>query len=195
MSQDTEPKTRIAVVLFNLGGPDNQRAVRPFLFNLFSDPAIISLPAFARIPLAAFIARSRAPMAKANYRMMGGGSPILPETTKQAQALEALLNKDSHVEAKVFMAMRYWKPFIAETAKEVAAFDADEVVLLPLYPQFSTTTTASSLRDWDEAASAATNPSSTAQQQTTRRAPCLVALAASSQSRSEDAVVVVENCG
>jgi ferrochelatase len=123
--------------------------VRPFLENLFKDPAIISLPAIARIPLAKFIAARRAKMARANYAIMGGGSPLLPETLKQAQALETSLNEaDPSRETRVYVAMRYWKPFAAQTAKDVAAFAPDEVVLLPLYPQFSTTTTGSSVNDW-----------------------------------------------
>jgi ferrochelatase len=144
--------TKLAVVLFNLGGPDGPDAVKPFLENLFKDPAIISLPAIARIPLAKFIAARRAEMAKANYAIMGGGSPLLPETVKQASALEAsLAQADPSRETRVFIAMRYWKPFAAETAKQVAAFAPDEIVLLPLYPQFSTTTTGSSLKDWAQA--------------------------------------------
>lgn len=141
--------TKLAVVLFNLGGPDNQDAVKPFLFNLFRDPAIISLPAAARIPLAALISTTREKTAQANYRIMGGGSPLLPETEAQARALDAALKAAApDVEAKCFIAMRYWKPFAAETARAVAAFGPDEIVLLPLYPQFSTTTSASSLKDW-----------------------------------------------
>jgi ferrochelatase len=144
--------TRIAVVLFNLGGPDGPEAVRPFLFNLFRDPAIIPAPAVARYPLAALISTTREKAAKANYALMGGGSPLLPETRAQAAALEAALAaKAPSVKAKVFIAMRYWKPFAAETARAVAAFAPDEIVLLPLYPQYSTTTTASSLADWRRA--------------------------------------------
>jgi len=140
---------KLAVVLFNLGGPDGPAAVRPFLANLFRDPAIINLPAPARIPLAALIARRREKAAQANYDLMGGASPLLPETEAQATALEARLKADApSVEARVFIAMRYWKPFAAETAKAVAAFAPDEIVLLPLYPQYSTTTTGSSLKDW-----------------------------------------------
>ena len=143
---------KLAVVLFNLGGPDGPDAVRPFLENLFKDPAIITLPGIVRIPLAKFIAARRAETAKANYAIMGGGSPLLPETLKQARALEASLTEaDPSRETRVFISMRYWKPFAAQTAKEVAAFAPDEIVLLPLYPQFSTTTTASSLNDWDQA--------------------------------------------
>ena len=139
--------TRVAVVLFNLGGPNNQAAVKPFLFNLFRDPAIITLPAIARYPLAALISTTREKTAQANYRIMGGGSPLLPETEAQATALEARLT-GAGVEAKCFIAMRYWKPFAKETARAVAEFAPDEIVLLPLYPQYSTTTTGSSLKDW-----------------------------------------------
>ncbi|HEY8615334.1 ferrochelatase [Phenylobacterium sp.] len=138
---------KAAVVLFNLGGPDSPAAVRPFLFNLFRDPAIIGLPAVARYPLAAFISRSREKTAQANYAIMGGRSPLLPETEAQARALEARLQGEG-IDARCFIAMRYWKPFAGETAREVAAFAPDQVILLPLYPQFSTTTTASSLKDW-----------------------------------------------
>ncbi|HWT51496.1 MAG TPA: ferrochelatase [Caulobacter sp.] len=143
---------KLAVVLFNLGGPDRPRAVRPFLFNLFRDPAIIGLPAIARYPIAALIATTREKTAKANYAIMGGGSPLLPETEKQARALEAELAKAlPDVEARCFIAMRYWNPLTGETAKQVKAFGADEIVLLPLYPQFSATTTASSLDAWRKA--------------------------------------------
>jgi ferrochelatase len=138
---------KLAVVLFNLGGPDGPAAVRPFLFNLFRDPAIIQLPALARYPLAAAIAAGRTRTAQANYAIMGGASPLLPETKAQAEALEDKLRRTGH-DARVFIAMRYWKPFAAETARAVAAFAPDEIVLLPLYPQYSTTTTGSSLKDW-----------------------------------------------
>ena len=144
--------TRLAVVLFNLGGPDGPEAVKPFLTNLFSDPAIITLPAIVRLPLARIIAGGREAAAKANYAIMGGGSPLLPETQRQAQALQsALASARPDLESRVFIAMRYWKPFADQTAREVAAFAPDQVVLLPLYPQFSTTTSASSLKDWARA--------------------------------------------
>jgi ferrochelatase len=141
---------KLAVVLFNLGGPDSLAAVRPFLFNLFRDAAIIQLPAIARYPLAALISTTRNRTAQANYALMGGRSPLLPETEAQAKALEAELKAQGH-DARVFIAMRYWKPFAAETARAVAAFAPDEIVLLPLYPQFSTTTTGSSIKDWQAA--------------------------------------------
>ena len=140
---------KLAVVLFNLGGPDGPAAVRPFLANLFKDPAIIGLPAVVRHPLAGVIAKRREKAAQANYDLMGGASPLLPGTEAQARALEAQLKVHAPGdESRVFIAMRYWKPFAAETAKAVAAFAPDEIVLLPLYPQYSTTTTASSLKDW-----------------------------------------------
>lgn len=142
--------TRLAVVLFNLGGPDSLKAVRPFLFNLFRDPAIIQLPAPARYALAALISTTREKTAQANYAIMGGRSPLLPETEAQAAALEAELKVQGH-DARVFIAMRYWHPFAAETAKQVAAYAPDEIVLLPLYPQFSTTTVGSSVKDWEKA--------------------------------------------
>jgi ferrochelatase len=140
---------KLAVVLFNLGGPDGPAAVRPFLTNLFSDPAIIALPGVIRKPLAGLIAGRREKAAQANYALMGGASPLLPETEAQARALEArLADLAPGAKVRAFVAMRYWKPFAAESAREVAAFAPDEVVLLPLYPQYSTTTTDSSLKDW-----------------------------------------------
>lgn len=143
--------SRLAVVLFNLGGPDGPEAVRPFLYNLFRDPAIIGAPALVRYPLAAFISATRAKGARANYALMGGGSPLLPETRRQAEALEGELARlRPGQESRVFIAMRYWKPFAGETAREVAAYAPEEIVLLPLYPQFSTTTTGSSLLDWEK---------------------------------------------
>ena len=142
---------RLAVVLFNLGGPDSLEAVEPFLRNLFGDPAILSLPGFVRSPLAWFIASRRAPFARAIYRKLGGRSPILAETRAQAKALDKML-ADRGLEAKCFIAMRCWHPYSDETAIAVKAWNADALILLPLYPQFSTTTTASSLADWTRAA-------------------------------------------
>lgn len=145
---------RLAVVLFNLGGPDAPEAVEPFLRNLFSDPAIISLPTVFRIPLARLVAARRAPVAREIYARIGGRSPILEETEAQARALEAALTREG-VEARAFIAMRCWKPFSDETARAVAAWKPDRIALLPLYPQYSTTTTASSLKDWHRAATRA----------------------------------------
>jgi ferrochelatase len=143
---------KIAVVLFNLGGPDGPESVRPFLENLFSDPAIVNAPAFIRRPLAAFIARARERSAIANYAVMGGASPLLSETQAQATALQiALAARLANAEIRVFLAMRYWGPSTAEAAAAVTAFAPDEVVLAPLYPQYSTTTTGSSMSAWHEA--------------------------------------------
>ncbi len=144
----------IAVVLFNLGGPDRPESVEPFLRNLFSDSAIIDLPGMLRLPLARFISKRRGPKARDIYAKMGGGSPILGNTEAQAKAL-AMQLRASGLDANVFIAMRFWHPFAAETARAVAAKKPEKIVLLPLYPQYSTTTTASSLKDWHAAASAA----------------------------------------
>lgn len=142
---------KTAVVLFNLGGPDGPDAVEPFLFNLFNDKAIIGAPQPIRWLLATLISRKRAPIAREIYRGLGGGSPLLANTEKQAQALGQALGPDF----KVFIAMRYWHPRAEATAQAVAAWGADKVVLLPLYPQYSTTTSASSLAEWHRAAEAA----------------------------------------
>lgn len=148
----SEGPKRIAVVLFNLGGPDGPDAVRPFLFNLFSDPAILALPAAVRYPLAALIAALRTPLARANYGRIGGASPLLAETKEQARALkERLAAEMPDAVVEVVIAMRYWRPFSADAAKEVEAFAPDEIVLLPLYPQFSTTTGGSSVAAWQGA--------------------------------------------
>ncbi|KQW86426.1 ferrochelatase [Brevundimonas sp. Root1279] len=142
---------KVAVVLFNLGGPDDQASVKPFLFNLFRDPAIIGLPDPFRTLLAKRIAAKREVSAQANYALMGGGSPLLPETRRQAAALEqALAPRLPGDEVRIFIAMRYWAPLSEQTAAEVAAWAPDEIVLLPLYPQFSTTTTQSSLKAWND---------------------------------------------
>src|SRR5207302_2828326 len=135
-----EQHVKLAVVLFNLGGPDCIESVQPFLQNLFSDPAIINLPSFLRRPLARFIAARRAPLAKKIYEHLGGCSPILPETEEQARALEVALAHAGH-QAKCFIAMRCWHPFTREAVKAVKAFEPEGIVLLPLYPQYSTTTT------------------------------------------------------
>ncbi len=143
---------RVAIILFNLGGPDNQEAVRPFLFNLFNDKAIIGAPQPMRFFIAQLISRTREKLAKANYALMGGGSPILPETMKQVEALETEISKRvSNVTFKCFPAMRYWKPFVKDAARSAEAWGATDAILLPLYPQFSSTTTASSLNAWRQA--------------------------------------------
>lgn len=140
------PKT--AIVLFNLGGPDSPAAVKPFLFNLFNDAAIIGAPQPIRWALAKFISGRRAPVARAIYDRIGGRSPILPETEAQARALEAALGPGH----RVFIAMRYWHPFTEEAVVAVKDWNPERIVLLPLYPQFSTTTTQSSLNRWHKIA-------------------------------------------
>ncbi len=141
--------TRRAVVLMNLGGPDSLEAVRPFLFNLFSDKAIIRLPAPLRLPLAALIASRRAPTAREIYAQLGGASPLLANTQTQARVLEGELGRqEPGVVNRCFVAMRYWRPLTAAVVSDVKEWSPDEIVLLPLYPQFSTTTTQSSLTAW-----------------------------------------------
>lgn len=148
--------TKTAIVLFNLGGPDTPAAVQPFLFNLFNDPAIIRIPNPFRWGLAKVISKRRAPIAREIYENLGGGSPLLPNTQAQARALEtALISGEPEQQAndfKVFIAMRYWHPFADETVREVKDYAPDQILLLPLYPQFSTTTTGSSVTDWNRAA-------------------------------------------
>jgi ferrochelatase len=138
--------TKIAVILFNLGGPDHPAAIRPFLFNLFSDPAIIRLPQPLRFLVARLISGKREKIAQKIYGKIGGRSPILKNTQAQAKALQQKLAGQGNVQC--FIAMRYWHPFAEETMTEVKRFAPDQIILLPLYPQFSTTTTASSLESW-----------------------------------------------
>lgn len=138
---------KTAVILFNLGGPDTPEAIRPFLRNLFSDKRIIGLPAPLRQLLAWVISTSRAPKVKPLYAEMGGASPILPNTQAQANALQKLLP-----DARVFLCMRYWRPRAAEVVKAVKEYAPGRIVLLPLYPQFSTTTTESSMVEWQQEA-------------------------------------------
>lgn len=139
---------KTAVVLFNLGGPDRLESVRPFLFNLFNDPAIIAAPTPVRYLLAHWISSRRAGTAQAIYRLLGGGSPLLANTQAQADALQVALGDG----VQVFIAMRYWHPLSEETARTVKAYSPEQVILLPLYPQFSTTTTGSSRTAWARAA-------------------------------------------
>jgi ferrochelatase len=146
---DSSFDTRIGVVLFQLGGPDSLDAIEPFLFNLFCDPDIIDFPfaKLAREPLARLISSRRAGKVRRHYLEIGGKSPIGELTAQQARALEAELSR-SFV-ARVVVAMRYWHPFTEAAVRELAAFAPDEIVLLPLYPQYSLTTTGSSLHEWE----------------------------------------------
>lgn len=141
-------KKKVAVVLFQLGGPDSPDAVEPFLYNLFCDPDIIDFFGawFARRPLARYIARKRAGVVREHYDDIGGHSPIRLLTERQARALEAALAPQ--VDAKCFIAMRYWNPLTAEAAAQVNAWGAPDLVLLPMYPQKSFATTNSSLKEW-----------------------------------------------
>jgi ferrochelatase len=143
------PTRRIGVVLFQLGGPDTLEAIEPFLFNLFSDPDIIDFP-FARIgrkPLAKLISSTRARKVQHHYATIGGGSPIRRFTEQQARRLQLKL-RESGLDARCFVAMRYWHPFTGEAIEQFRAARCDEVVLLPLYPHYSSTTTGSSLNEW-----------------------------------------------
>src|SRR5262249_10345257 len=145
---------KIAIILFNLGGPDSLEAVQPFLRNLFSDPAIITLPTWLRVPLARFIAARRTPKAEAIYGKIGGNPPILGPAEAQARALEEALASEHGKEHdwRGYVCMRYWHPMTEAVVRSVRRFAPDRIVLLPLYPQFSTTTTASSFKAWQAAA-------------------------------------------
>ncbi len=143
-------QTKTAIVLLNLGGPDSLEAVRPFLFNLFNDPAIIGAPKLIRLAIAHLISRRRAPIAAKIYEEMGGKSPIMEQTEAQANALSNSLSDDGNT--KTFICMRYWHPMSDAVVTQVKEYAPDHVILLPLYPQFSTTTSRSSLEDWKRAA-------------------------------------------
>ena len=139
---------RKAVILFNLGGPDKLESVEPFLFNLFNDPAIISIPSIIRYPLAKFISKKRAPIAKNIYREIGNKSPILELTQNQAKSLEnSLLRKGEY---KCFIIMRCWHPRAKDVIKKVKEYNPNEIILLPLYPQFSASTSGSSIKEWND---------------------------------------------
>jgi protoporphyrin/coproporphyrin ferrochelatase len=145
----TRTSRRVGVILFQLGGPDTLEAIQPFLYNLFCDPDIIDFP-FARIgrkPLAKLISATRARKVEHHYSTIGGGSPIRRHTERQARALETEL-RDQGIDSHCFVAMRYWHPFTHEAISQLRAAECDEVVLLPMYPQYSSTTTGSSLNEW-----------------------------------------------
>ena len=148
-----------AVVLLQLGGPDSPDAVRPFLYNLFTDPDIIDLPgAFLfRKGLAHAISKARAPKVQVLYSAIGGKSPILEQTTIQAEALQAYL-RERAVNARVAIAMRYWHPGTEETYRSLQADGVRKVLLLPLYPHYSRTTTGSSYNEWNRVTSHVDGP-------------------------------------
>ena len=140
-----------AIILFNLGGPDKLENVEPFLFNLFNDPAILDLPTFLRYPLAKLISNRRAPVAKKIYAELGGSSPILKLTIEQSDALETKLNQtQKEDEYKCFIIMRCWNPRAKDVIKDVQLYGPDEVVLMPLYPQYSAATSGSSIKEWKD---------------------------------------------
>ncbi len=140
-----------AVILFNLGGPDKLESVEPYLFNLFYDPAIINLPVFVRYPLAKLISKLRSSKAKKIYQELGGSSPILKATNDQAFALENKLNEnDNFAEYKCFVVMRCWHPRAQNVIEEVKKFNPDEIILMPLYPQYSNATSGSSIKEWKD---------------------------------------------
>ena len=140
-----------AVILFNLGGPDKIENVEPFLFNLFNDPAILNLPSILRYPLAKLISNRRAPVAKKIYEELGGSSPILKLTKEQSKALETKLNQTETVsEYKCFIVMRCWNPRANDVIKDVQSFNPEEIILMPLYPQYSAATSGSSIKEWKD---------------------------------------------
>ena len=137
-----------AVILFNLGGPDKMENVEPFLFNLFNDPAIISIPSIFRYPLAKFISKKRSPIATNIYKEIGNKSPILELTQDQAKSLENNLSKKD--DYKCFVVMRCWHPRAYDVIKKVREYNPEEIILLPLYPQFSAATSGSSIGEWKD---------------------------------------------
>jgi len=140
-----------AIILFNLGGPDKIENVEPFLFNLFNDPAILNLPTILRYPLAKLISNRRAPVAKKIYEELGGSSPILKLTKEQSKALETKLNQTETVsEYKCFIVMRCWNPRANDVIKDVQSFNPEEIILMPLYPQYSAATSGSSIKEWKD---------------------------------------------
>jgi protoporphyrin/coproporphyrin ferrochelatase len=142
---------RKAIILFNLGGPDKLENVEPFLFNLFNDPAILNLPSLLRYPLAKLIANRRAPIAKKIYEEIGGSSPILKLTQEQSEALEKNLNQsETNNIYKCFIVMRCWNPRAKDVIKEVQLYQPDEIILMPLYPQYSAATSGSSIKEWKD---------------------------------------------
>jgi ferrochelatase len=140
---------KIGVLLLNMGGPEKQENVLPFLYNLFSDRQIIRLgPALLQKPLAALIARRRAPKSRENYQKIGGGSPISAMTARQAEAVEHALAADGNF--LVRPCMRYWHPFAAAALMEMSAAGVTELIALPLYPHYCRATSGSSLHDLRE---------------------------------------------
>lgn len=149
---EASQKEKMAVVLLNMGGPDSLKAVKPFLFNLFYDPAIIALNNPLRWLAAKFLSGKRAKVAREIYKKIGGKSPLLEMSRDQAAALEQHLNQYGETEHKCFVSMRYWHPFSKEVVSQVKKYNPDRIVLLPLYPHYSITTVGSSIIDWSQRA-------------------------------------------
>ncbi len=147
MSENSKNK-KTAIVLFNLGGPDSKKAVKPFLFNLFNDKYIITLPKFLRYFVAWIISSRREKTAQEIYSYLGDKSPILDETKAQADSLEKSLEGSLKSDYKVFICMRHWHPMSDKIVGDIINYAPEEVILLPLYPQFSTTTTLSSIEEF-----------------------------------------------
>lgn len=148
-----ESGDHVGIVLLNMGGPDTLDAIKPFLYQLFMDPAIIDipLPNFLRSPLCSLISYFRSSSKKEEYEKIGGGSPLLEYSRKQASSLEEYLRDQSNgldFSISTYLAMRYWHPFSEEAANRMEEDDVDKVLLLPLYPHYSKTTTGSSLAFW-----------------------------------------------
>src|SRR3954465_7670541 len=127
---------KLAIVIFNLGGPDSPAAVRPFLFNLFNDRRIIALPQPLRWLIATAISHSRAKKSQGYYARLGGRSVLLDETEAQGVALTAAMKAYAET-ARVFVYMRYWHPMAAEVVAALKLYAPKRIVVLPLYPQFS----------------------------------------------------------
>src|SRR5262249_38228678 len=138
---------RVGVLLFNLGGPESLAEVRPFLFNLFADPDIIRLPfRWMQKPLAWLISTQRYRKSQGYYKKIGGGSPLRRITEEQARAIESAL-QSRQIEARAYVGMRYWKPFIGDALAQIERDRITRLIVLPLYPQFSISTTGSSLNE------------------------------------------------
>jgi len=145
MNKQPDLKKRIGVLLFNLGGPETLDDVRPFLFNLFSDPDIIRLPWRAlQKPLAWLISTQRYKLSRGYYEKIGGGSPLRRITDEQARALERALAR-RNITAQAYVGMRYWQPFLEDAIEAIRRDEINHLIVLPLYPQFSISTTGSSL--------------------------------------------------
>ena len=143
---------KVGVLLLNLGGPETTQDVEGFLYNLFADPDIIRLPSFLSLlqkPIAYFIAKRRAPKSTAAYQSIGGGSPIVKYTNAQANLIQSALQQRGLRNAKCYFAMRYWNPYTEEVLEQMQRDGINTMVVVPLYPQYSISTSGSSLKVGD----------------------------------------------